>query len=155
MTLPRMSRLRFLVALVGLAATAGCSGGDSIGPEESVAFLVGDWDAQRFTVKSKANPEIAPELVGGLGASFSVSVEPSGTYTAILTYQGSPFTEIGVITVEGNEIVFNVSFPATDTNRSRFTLTEPRLVLVGDTEFDFDLNGKDEAAEATIELRRR
>src|SRR5688572_9791782 len=157
MTRSRSARSRELltVAFVLLATALGCSGGEPIGPEQSVEFLVGNWDAERFTVKSKSNPEVAPELIGGLGASFSVNVQPSGAYTAILTYQGSPFTEIGTITVEGNEIVFHVSFPAGDTNRSRFTLTEPRLVLVGDTEFDFDLNGQDEPAEAIIELRRR
>jgi hypothetical protein len=126
-----------------------------VGPDATLAQFVGDWDASRFVVKSKANPEIDPDLIGDLAAEFSVNVQPSGQYTAILVYEGLPITEIGTLEVEGIDLIFHVAFPEAKTTRSRFTFAGPRLTLVGDTEFDYNFDGTPEPAEATIELIRR
>jgi hypothetical protein len=144
-----------LLGWLFLLGALGCGGEGSVDPDESLAALVGDWDATRLVMKSKANPEIAPDLVALLGAEFSVNVQPSGQYTAILVYQALPLTELGTLEVDGDEIVFHITVPAPDTNRSRFTLVGPRLTLVGDSEFDYDLDGTPEPAEATIELIKR
>ena len=138
-----------------MVALSGCGGGGEVGPDATLAQFVGDWDASHFVVKSKANPEIAPDLITTLGAEFSVHVEPSGLYTAILVYQGQPFVESGTLEVDGSDLVFHVAIPETKITRSRFTFAGPRVTLVGDTEFDYNFDDIPEPAEATIELIRR
>ncbi len=150
----RRSAAVMVLALASISF-ASCSGGEPLGPQASIEFLVGDWKAERFVIQSKTNPEIAPELIKGLGGEFSINIQPSGQYTAILVYQGSPFTEIGRIEIEGNEVVFRVSYPEAAVNRSRYTLAAGLLILIGDTDFDFNRDGRTEPATARIELRRR
>ena len=149
----RLATVAFLTVLaLGVQA---CGGEGGVDPDAALAAFVGDWDASRFVVKSKANPEIAPDLISALGAEFSVNVQPSGQYTAILVYQSLPITELGMLEVVGNEVIFHVSHPSARTTRSRFTFNGPRVTLVGDTEFDYNFDGTPEPAEATIELIRR
>jgi hypothetical protein len=145
---------RFWLLLLIITLTS-CGGDGGVGPDATLAQFVGDWDASRFVVKSKANPEIDPDLIADLGAEFSVNVQPSGQYTAILVYQGFPITEIGTLEIEGSDLIFHVDFPEPKTTRSRFTFAGPRVTLVGDTEFDYNFDGTPEPAEATIELIRR
>ena len=143
-----------LVAAVLITLT-GCGGEGAVGPEEELAPFVGDWSASRFVVRSTANTEIAPDLIADLDSEFTVNVQPSGQYTAILVYQDFPITEIGTLEVEGDDLVFHVDVPSVRTTRSRYTFSGPRLTLVGDTEFDYNFDGSPEPAEATIELIRR
>jgi hypothetical protein len=127
-----------------------------VGPNASIAPLVGDWQADRFVVRNKANPSQSAELIRDLGAQFTLNVQPSGQYTAVLVYQGTPITEIGLLEVSGSEIVFSVSFPQpATTSRSRYVVTSTRLTLDGDTEFDFNVDGRGDPAEAHIELAKR
>jgi hypothetical protein len=154
--LPRVAQrfLRLLgLPLILILSTCGDEGG--VGPDEALEAFVGDWTASRFVVRSRANPEIAPDLISALGAEFTVNVQPSGQYTAILVYQSTPITELGQLEVIGDELVFHVSFPSVRTTRSHFTFSGPRVTLVGDTEFDYNFDGTPEPAEATIELIRR
>ena len=142
-----------LPALVLASLLVGCGGDDPIRPNESIAFLVGDWDAQRFLVESREDPTVKLELIE-LGAEFSINFQPSGQYTALLVYQGNPLTEIGLVEVDGNEVVFAVTHPSPGTSRSQYTLSGSRLTLMGDTEFPFSPSGSD-AAFAIIELTKR
>ena len=142
-----------MAALLWVAGA--CRGSGELGPNAALAQLVGDWDADRFVVRSKANPSQAPELIGDLQAQFTLNIQPSGQYTAVLVFQGTPITEIGIIELAGSEVVFQVSYPAPDTNRSRYTLAAGRLTLDGDTEFDFNRDGTPDPADAHIELKKR
>jgi hypothetical protein len=152
----RCPNLRRRVAAIVLPLILGaCSGDDALGPNASIASLVGDWRADRFVVRNKANPAQSAELIRDLGAQFTLNVQPSGQYTAVLVYQGTPITEIGLLDVEGNEIVFTVSIPTPATSRARYTATSARLTLDGDTQFDFNLDGRPDPAEAHIELTKR
>lgn len=148
------STLRRL-GLLCLLATAGCGGGEAIGPNEALAELTGDWQATRFVVTNKANPSQAPELIHDLGAQFTLNIQPSGQYTAILVYQATPIAEIGLLEVSGNDVVFHVSIPTQVTTRSRYSLSNNHLTLDGDTEFDFNADGAGDPATAHIELARR
>ena len=99
---------------------------------------------------------MAPDLIKALGAKFSLNVQPSGQYTAILVYQSSPFTEIGLLEMDGQEIVFHVSFPEAATTRSRLTTSgATQINLVGDTKFTFVPGSDPQPATATIDLRKR
>ena len=142
-----------LVALVPAIAT--CGGDTAVGPVEDLAFLVGIWDATRFVVQSMENPEVAPDLIGDLGAEFFMNVEPSGSYSATLNYQQNPIVEYGRIEVDGDEIVFHVNNPPPTTSRSRYIYSPGYLTLVGDTEFAFIPGDEAKPAVATIDLKKR
>ena len=139
-----------LVLVVG-----SCGGETAVGPDEDLDFLVGDWDATRFVVQSKANPEVAPDLIGGLGAQLFMNVQPSGHFTATLVCQAALVIEIGLLEVDGNDMIFHVNVPSPATNRSRYTLFAGGMTLEGDTEFAFIPGGEPEAAFATIDLKKR
>ena len=149
-----MRRLVLPLCLLA-AATFGCSGDDTVSANASVASLVGDWQATKFQVTNKANPAQAPELIHDLGAQFSLDVQPSGQYTAILAYQGTPITELGTLAIDQGDIVFQVTYPSSETNRSHLTLSNGRMTLDGDTQFDFNNDGKPDPATAHIELQKK
>ncbi len=145
--------LRLMLTLAPVLAS--CGEDTAVGPTQDLEFLVGDWDATRFVVQSKANPEVAPDLIGGLGAQFFMNVQPSGQYTATLVFQASPITDIGLLQVDGDDVIFHVNVPSPAINRSRYTLFAGGMTLVGDTEFAFIPGGEPEAAVATIDLEKR
>ena len=145
----------FLRMFALVLVVSSCGGETTVGPDEDLAFLVGDWDATRFVVQSKANPEVAPDLIGGLGAQFFMNVQPSGQYTATLVFQASPIIEIGLLEVDGNDVIFHVNVPSPATNRSRYTIFAGGMTLEGDTEFAFIPGGEPEPAFATIDLKKR
>ena len=145
----------FILALA-LPLLGSCRGDSLVGADADLAFLVGDWDATRFLVQSKADPKIAPELIKGVGAQFTLDIQPSGQYTAILIYQGNPLTEIGLIEIQGEDIVFHVSYPEPATNRSHLTTTGVgQITMVGDTKFAFVPGAEPQPAVATIDIKKR
>lgn len=150
-----IARSRAFQILLLLPLLLGCGKDSLVAPDADLAFLVGDWDATRFVVQSMRDPQTAPDLIRALGATFSLNVQPSGQYTAILVYQGNPVTEIGLLEVVGEDVVFHVSFPSKDTTRSRLTRSSMGITLVGDTEFAFVPGGAPQPAIATIDLIKR
>jgi hypothetical protein len=124
-----------------------------VGPDSDLEFIGGDWDATRFVVQSNANPEVAPDLIGGLGSQFFMNVQPSGQYTATLVFQTTPVIEIGLLEVDGNDIIFHVNVPSPATNRSRYTIFAGGMTLEGGTEFTFIPGREPETAFATIGSR--
>lgn len=143
------------MALV-LLTVGACGGDDSTGPPEedpdAIAPFVGTWDAEVFTVTSDADPSIVADLMEN--GSFTINVQPSGTYTATLTFGGIPLVEIGEISVQGDFIILlpNGGEPAT----SSYEFVRSDYVrLEGPTEFDFNLDGELDPAQAFIELQRR
>lgn len=145
----------FAVLLATGIAAAGCSS-DAVQDDPAVAPFVGEWLATSMVLTSAANPDVHPDLIE-LGATFSVNVQPSGQYTAILLYSGQSQTEIGQLTVSGNAVTLQPTFPAgADGATSTYSFADAdHLVLDGDTEFDFNLDGTPEAATAHIALARK
>jgi hypothetical protein len=138
-----------------LALSAACGASDAgLAPDPQVSALVGDWEATAVVITSVANPDIALDLIAE-GATFTLNVQPSGQYTAILIYAGQPSTEIGILSVSGNVMTLNRSFPNTETSTAVYTLAGNRLTLDGDTRFDFNLDGTSEAALGHFDMRRR
>ncbi len=141
--------------LVMAAAGAGC-GADAPGITEveadpAVAPFVGDWQADVLLITSKANPEMVADLIA-IGSTFTLNVQPSGTYTAVLTFQGVAQTEIGDLSVSGSTLTMDRTFPSPQRSISTFRFEgSNRLILDGDTEFDFNLDGTPEPATAHIE----
>jgi hypothetical protein len=144
---------RFLATFMLASVVAcGAEGPTVVEPDPTIAPFVGTWDAQVFDVTSDADTtRVADLTVNGV---FNINVQPSGTYTATLTFGGIPIVEIGIMSVAGGFITLrpNGGDPAT----SAFTLTRPDyLVLDGPTEFDFNQDLVLDPAQAHIELQRR
>lgn len=154
-----MRKRRQVWVLAGVLAVAltlaGCGGSDAVAPDDGIAQFVGDWDATAFVLTSVANPDVHPDLIE-IGATFSMNVQPSGQYTAILLYAGQSQTEIGTVEVSGSTVILHRDFPAAATSSSTFAFSGPdHFTMDGDTEFDFNLDGTAEPARGHIEFARK
>jgi len=130
-------------------------GDDAVGPDAGIAQFVGDWDAEVMTLTNVFNTDLVVDMID-LGATFTLNVQPSGQYTAILLFAGQSSTEIGTISVAGSTLTLHREFPGTDISPGTFEFSGPdRFSLDGDTEFDFNLDQVDEAALAHFEYVRR
>lgn len=153
----RTSRIGWLGTFLLMATLAAC--GSENGPmepeEDLVAPFVGDWDAVVFLVTNDADPNDVADLT--IDGSFFINIQESGLYTATLTFGalGAPFVEIGRLAPSDDGFVTlrpNGGDPAT----SAYVFVRPDyLTLDGPTDFDFNLDGESEAAQARIELQRR
>jgi hypothetical protein len=149
------SRRSHLLALAGILVATAC-GNDPLGPQDDLAFLVGDWEAVRFLITPLELPNQSFDLVAE-GATFKLNVQPSGQYTARLTVPGlgaSP--ELGTITVEGDELIFNRTVPGPPTeSRATFVLLGPdRLVFAGPSELSLSGDGSPDPVTVEVEIQR-
>ncbi len=135
---------------------SACGGDDPLEADASIEAFVGDWRATSLVLTSSFNADLSVDLIE-LGSSFDLNVQPSGHYTAILVFAGQGQTEFGQLSLSGSStVILNREFPTPSQDISTFTFEGPdRLILDGDTEFDFNLDGTAEAALAHFELQRR
>jgi len=145
-------RRRVLAALAVLTLVAAC--GDPVVPPTPTEIepFVGLWDAEVFAVTSDEDTTVVADLM--VNGDFTINIEPSGTYTATLTFGGIPIPEIGQLSVGNGFITLrpNGGDPAT----SAYVFQGPDyLVLDGPTEFDFNQDLIPDPAQAHIEIRRR
>ncbi len=129
----------------------GCGGGgDTTGPtspQSGPDFMVGDWIVESMVVTSLANPDVAPDIVAPpLNATFTLTMQPSGRYTAILSGYGQSSSESGTLAVEGSEIVFHRQLPTTGESRANWERDGSAVIFFGATDFDFNLDGTTEPA---------
>lgn len=155
------SRVLAIAARVGVLFLAGvavsCGGGDSSGPSVTPAgpgFMVGDWIAVVLVVTSAANPEVSVDLKAQ-GATFTLTVQTSGRYTAILSGFGQNSSESGTLSVEGTQVVFRRTLPSPEVSRSTWVRNGADVTLTGPTLFDFNLDGMTEDATIVIGLTPR
>ena len=136
----------FLFTGVVVLGVLGCDAG-STDPELDLdpSFMVGDWLAEALVMTSVANPDVVDDLVA-LGATFTLSVQPSGRYTAILQGFGQSSSEIGTLTVDGPDVVLRPQSPPGPTSRAVWERVDEKVILVGDSDFDFNRDGTTEAA---------
>ena len=115
---------------------------------------MGDWEAQVLTLSSVADPQVVRDLLDQ-GATFTLNVQPSSQYTAILVFVGQSSTEIGTISVTGATVTLNREFPTAGVTPGTYEFFGPdRFTIDGDTEFDFG-SGVDEPALTHFDLVRR
>jgi len=137
------------------ASLTACGDTDAFAPDASLAEFVGMWDATALVLTSPVTPSVSADLIA-LGSTFSLNIQPSGQYTAILTFMGRASTEIGRISRAGKTVILDRTFPAASREISTFVFeASDRLILDGDTEFDFNLDGIQDQALAHFELSRR
>ena len=104
-----------------------------------------DWLAESLVMTSVANPEVVTDLVA-LGAVFTLSVQPSGRYTAILEGFGQSSSEFGRLTVDGASVVLMPESPPGPESRALWERVGDSVILEGDSDFDFNLDGTTEPA---------
>ncbi len=153
------SRVRAIVngaIVLVLAAVLASCGGDSSGPDVTAGpgFMVGNWIATALVVTSVANPEVSTNLTVE-GATFTLDVQPSGRYTAILSGFGQAASESGTLSVEGPEVVFRRALPSPEVSRSTFVRNGADVTLTGPTDFDFNLDGVTESGTLVLALTPR
>jgi len=153
-----MRRIACLSATLALIAVLGaCGGDDGVSADPSVAFLVGDWSATHMVVTPDLAPDQALDLVEA-GGSFSINVQPSGQYTAVIGIPGfgAPPPELGTLTVEGDEIVFTRTSPPPRTvSRATYEEIAPgHVTFSGPSEVDLDGNGTMDAVTLEVEIVR-
>jgi hypothetical protein len=85
------------------AGTIWC-GNDPAGPDLNPDFMVGHWLATSLAMTSALRT--LPSSWTRWGAVFTLSVQPSGRYTAILEGLGQSGSEIWKLTVDGIHMVF-------------------------------------------------
>jgi hypothetical protein len=137
--------LRLLVVMGILTIDAvGCEDRPTE-PDLNPDFMVGDWLAESLVLTSVANPEVTADLVA-LGAVFTLLVQPPGRYTAILEGLGLSSSTSGTLTVDDAFVVFMQELPITDESMDRWERSDESVILVGESEFDFNLDGTTEPA---------
>ena len=152
LTLPRRHSARALVLFVALLAL-GCSDAGT-GVIDELAPLVGSWQAQALVLTNQADPEEVLDLVD-LGAVFLLSILATGEYTASLTLFGMANIQLGTITISGNQLTLTPNTPPDlPSTQGTWSLSGGILFIDGTTEFDFGVDGTDEAANVHFELYR-
>jgi hypothetical protein len=151
-----MGRRRTGWVVMALLLLAGCGDSDSLGPNASLSEFVGDWEATALILTSPVTASASADLIA-LGSTFNINVQPSGLYTAVLVFQGATSTEIGTLSRSGgNTVVLDRTFPTASKEISTYVFDgSDRLILDGDTQFDFNLDGTPDEALAHFELVRR
>jgi hypothetical protein len=122
-------------------------------PDPAVEPFVGDWEASEFVVTNLADPDQTVDVTDG--GSFTLNVQPSGQYTAILDFPDSPTpgVEQGRLTVVGNSVRLSPLVGDPITSAYAFEGSD-RLVLDGPTAFDWNRDGELDASTAHIVLER-
>jgi hypothetical protein len=140
------------LALLGLIVA--CGGSDPATPDPRISPLVGDWEAAALEMSHTLAP-ISLDLIES-GASFTINIQPSGQYTAILFFAGQNQTELGQVEVDGDRITISPNVPGGQpATTGTFAFEGELLVVDGATEFDFDLDGTADPAQVHMELERR
>lgn len=149
-----MAALGAILAALVVGACGGSS--NAVEPDPTVAPFVGDWNATALVIAPAVNPDVSHDFITEYGATFTINVQPSGQYTAILIFSGQASTEIGQLSVSGNRITLHPQVPAGSPDAvSTYSFPDANhLILDGETEFMF--NGEtNEPAVAHIELERK
>lgn len=156
--LSRRRRPRHLIPAAALLlvalTTSACLKNESVAPNPAVASFVGDWSAASLVLTEQADTTVSHDLIA-LGATFTLNVQPSGAYTAILLYSGQADTEIGQIDVSGQSVTLNSTYPSKTTTTGVYAFAGDTLTIDGTTEFDFNLDGTLEPALVHFELVKK
>lgn len=147
---PSPSFARALALVAFLLAATGCDDDTVVTPNDDIAFLVGEWEARSFVVSNPANPIQSVDVVQDLDGSFELFVEPSGRYTALLVVDFPQPPESGILFLDDGLLILDPD--AGEPSPTEFELVGERVILRGDTEFDFNFDGESDPAELVIDL---
>jgi hypothetical protein len=154
-------RLPIQKALLAAVLLSLACGGDTDGtsPDTDQAspagIMVGSWIASSLTLTNKANQQQSGDIVEQFGAVFTLDVERSGRYLAILSAFGQSSSESGMLSVSGGILTMRRQLPSPSTNVSEISERGDDIVMDGDTDFDFNQDGTLEAADLHMILTPR
>ena len=134
-----------LVMGILTVGAVGCGDGPTE-PDFNPDFMVGDWLAESLVQTSVADPQMFTDLVADLGAVFTLSVQPSGRYTAILTGFGQSTSESGRLTIDDAFVILMPEVPPGPAWSALWERVGDSVILEGESEFDFNLDGTPEVA---------
>lgn len=149
---------RAFVLLIALSIGCGSDGGDSsVGPDavSPAGVLVGSWTASILVLTNKANEQQSGDIVAQFGAVFTMDVQQSGRYLAILSAFGQSSSESGTLTVSGTLLTMRRKLPSEQTSVSEISVMGADIVIDGDTDFDFNQDGTLEPARLHMVLSPR
>ena len=145
-----------LFALV-VGALSACGSEDPLvsGNDPAIEPFLGDWEATELVVVNDANASDSVDVLEE-GGIFTINVQPSGTYTATLSFLGAPFVEIGQLSVFESTLILQPTQPPGPSATSTFEFDGPdNLTLDGPLDFDFNGDGTPEPGQGHIELVRQ
>jgi hypothetical protein len=147
-----------LTAALMLSACGGDSDSPSTPPDplpsDDLTPVVGNWLADSILVSPKINPGQAVEIVGRDGVEFTLTVQTSGSYRAVLRAFGNQSEETGTIRLLGNQIFYSVQTPVAKSAAGEWSRVGDRLVLVDDAPLDFNLDGIPDDVDTRMVLSR-
>jgi len=85
-------------------------------------------------------------------ASFVLTIQADGRYTATLAVFGRESVERGTLSRSGDTLIFDPD--GGETSRVEWELTGDQLTIDGETTFDFNRDGEGEPADVHQELVR-
>lgn len=150
---PSVAVRRPLLVLLALLLAA-CGSDDAVGPDEDIAFLVGDWTATEILITNPENPEQVIDIVE-LGAIFTLNVQPSGQYTASMLVFGQPASALGTLEVRDDQLILHQEIPQVETQVSTYTYADGQLTMEGQTLVDINSDGEDEVVELALTLEKQ
>lgn len=155
---PGPTRPRVLhAALTALVAfvLVGCDDPAALTQPEDLEPFVGQWQGVTIEVEEIAPPNRYAELTSQ-GASFTLDIEPSGGYTAILTTDRGASVEIGRLELEGSSVTFLREYPSRSESPGTLELLGPgQIRLTGTTRFSFRLGEAPVESRLEVLLQRR
>lgn len=131
---------------------AACGESPTNTTDPAIEPFVGRWDADLFQIW---NPDSTVTIDVIANGSFTVTIEPSGSYTSNILFKGIPGVNFGTMSVDGSVLTFRPS-NGEPAEVSDFSFsTADTLVVSGDRPFDFNGDGTPEPAEFLQRLHMR
>lgn len=153
-------RLQIRALLVAaLLLCLGCGGDISSGPDPDTispaGILVGSWIATSMVLTNKANPQQFTDIVEEFNAVFTMDVQRSGRYSAILSAFGQSSSESGKLSVSGGILTMRREIPSENTSLAEVSQVGMDIIMDGESDFDFNQDGILEKADLHMVLSPR
>lgn len=156
----RVARKALPLLFLGAFLFAACGDDDDgTGPDGvTVADLAGSWTATQLQFTA-ADGSASVDLINDLGGSFVLQIQSDGSFTADVSVPGQdPFQLPGSVTISGSTLTvdFAQDVPPFNDFDASFTLSGSQLTLdVSDASFDFNQDGVEDPATATVIFQRQ
>jgi hypothetical protein len=146
--------------LLALGLSLGCGGDDGpTGPGSDrvspAGVMVGSWIASSLVLTNQANAQQSGDIVAQFGAVFTMDVEESGRYLAILAAFGQSTSETGTLSLSAGILTMRRKLPTENTSVAEITQAGSDLIMDGETEFDFNQDGTLEPSDLHMVLTPR